>query len=191
MRARLPSIAVAVAVVVIVVAVIAVAVTRDGGGADALTVNGQSISQATLNHELDQLAASEVFGPVSQSPGSVSSKFAAQWLTQRVAMFGIQDVLDDHDLEVSAQQRKDTVQQAGDTLGRLPKNLQDVFIDYGAAAAVLAEQLGSDAEVTSAVQGAMRKLDVSVDPKYGFWVRARTQVCAFTGCASANPSDTG
>jgi hypothetical protein len=56
---------------------------------------------------------------------------------------------------------------------------------------LLGDALNGADGVSKALKQEMRKLDVSVDPKYGRWVRARAQVCPVTGCPAASASSSG
>lgn len=190
LKTRLPSIIITVVVVALVVGVIAIAVTRGSGGADALTVNGRSVSQATVNNELRALASTEIV-PAS-TPGAVSSAVGAQWLTSRVAAVALEKLFDDNDVSLTAKQRSSVLEELRKQYSGLPSSAENVIIDVSVANSQLGEKLNGTDGVAAAMTKAMQKLDVSVDPKYGRWVRARAQVCPITGCpATSAPSSAG
>jgi hypothetical protein len=183
MNARVRSIVISVAVVVVVVVVIAIAVTRDAGGADALTVNGESVSQATINNELDTLAANKLV--TTNSQGSVDARSAAQWLTTRVRSIAVTQLVRENDLEITSNERDQVRSQLPAGFGKLPRATQQLVVDYSAGGLLLTDKLGEDATTTALVK-AVRKLDIGVDPKYGRWNPARAEVCPPVGCAPAS-----
>ena len=91
MKHKAISILVPVVVVAVVVGLMAFVVSQDEGGAAALTVDGTSVSQVTINRELAALAdtglAATADGQPAKTvaPGALSSNFTASWLTTSVS----------------------------------------------------------------------------------------------------------
>jgi len=181
MSSRIRSIALAGAVVVVVVAVIAVVVTRDGGGADAYTVDGRSVSQKTVSQELSVLVANELV--TSNGNGSVDARAAAQWLTTRIRSSAVRQLLETNDLELTATDRSQIRDQLPAGFARLPQATQDLVLVFSAGGQLLVDELG-EGGANEALAEVARGFDVSVDPKYGRWVRARAEVCPPLGCVS-------
>jgi hypothetical protein len=78
---------------------------------------------------------------------------------------------------------RDTLPKA---FGKVPKTGQDAYITVALGGSKLANALGGDNVSSKEIGREMRQLDVSVDPKYGRWVRARAEVCPVTGCPAAS-----
>jgi hypothetical protein len=178
------SIVVSVVVVAIVVAAMAFAVTRDTGGADAITVNGQSVSQATVNQELGALASKKVVTP--STAGAVTADVGTAWLTSHVAAVALEQLFAENDVTLTAKQHAQILQQLRKQYHGLPSSAENVIINVSVANSLLGDKLNGSDGVAKALKKAMQKLDVSVDPKYGRWVRARAQVCPVTGCPAVS-----
>jgi len=95
---RLPALVAALAVLAVIGGFIAY--RSSGTGAPAFTVNGHSVSQSDVDGELRDLASNAAFAsiirqsgstPLSAHPGSITSNYAAGWVTFRVS----QDFVDD------------------------------------------------------------------------------------------------
>jgi hypothetical protein len=190
MKHRALSIVVPVVVVAVVVGLMVLFVSQDKGGADGMTVDGSSVSQATLNRELSAwadsgLAQTSSGGPAQTSSGAISSDFTARWLTVRVTAVAVDHLLARHDLEVSAGDRRVAVSSLPPAINHLPRSVLDLYVRAFAGYGILTASLG---DPTSAVDREMRRLDVTVAPKYGRWSRARAEVCPWTQCAASSPS---
>jgi hypothetical protein len=190
MKHKALSIVVPVVVVAVVVGVMALFVSQDKGGADALTVDGSSVSQATINRELSAwadsgLAQTATGASAKTSSGAISSDFTAAWLTARVTAVAVDNLLERHDLRVRAQDRRDAVSSLPPAITSLPRSAYDTYITALAGYGVLTASLG---DPSSALTREMRRLDVSVAPKYGRWARARGEVCTWTHCVVNSPS---
>jgi hypothetical protein len=183
MKHKVVAIIVPVVIVAVVVVGMAVAVTRDSGGSDAMTIDGTSVSQATINQELKAIA--KLPDNSTTTAGAVDSRLGAGWLTTRVRAAALVNLLHQHGVKISASQlpklRKDVEKQ----YHGLPTSAQDVIAIFNTANTELADVLQT-ADPTTLLNREMRKLDVSVDPKYGRWVRARALVCPVTGCPAAS-----
>jgi hypothetical protein len=190
MKHKALSIVVPVVVVAVVVGLMVLFVSQDKGGADAMTVDGSSVSQATLNRELSAwadsgLAQTATGGSAQTSSGAISSDFTARWLTVRVTAVAVDHLLVRHGLRVTAEDRRAAVSSLPPAITHLPHSVFDTYISAFAGYEILAASLG---DPTDAVDREMRRLDVTVAPKYGRWARARAQVCAWTQCAVSSPS---
>ncbi len=146
------SIIVPVVVVAIVVGGMAYAVTRDSGGADALTVNGQSVSQVTVNQEIKALTKLPNVTPTS--PGAASSDISTGWLTSRVAAVALDQLFVDNHVVLTAAQRTKFVHQLRKQFPGLPQSSENVVIAVSLADSLLSDKLGgSDAVADGAHQG--------------------------------------
>jgi len=181
------AIVVPVVVVAIVVAGMAFAVSRDSGGADAYTIDGKSVSQATINREFDVLASNKLV--LSNTAGSVSAVAAASWLTTRIRTEGVGILLEDNDLEVTGEVRA-TVRQQIPNFEQLPRSIQDIVYTFSGGGQLIVDKLGEDG-ANAALAKVLRTFAISVDPKYGRWVPARAEVCPVTGCPAAADSAAG
>jgi hypothetical protein len=190
MSRKVLSIVVPVVIVAVVVGVIAFVAIQDKGGADALTVNGRSVSQVTVNNELRALTT--IQGNQPSAPGAISSAGSAAWLTNRVTVVAMQEVLHRRGVELTTAELEQGSRQAKKQLPQLPDSAVTPAVVFTLGYSRLTAELGSQDAVTRVLKRQMRLLDVSVDPKYGRWVRARAEVCAWTGCPSAqSSSDSG
>ena len=183
------SIIVPVVVVAIVVAGMAVAVTRDSGGSDAMTIDGTSVSQAKINREFKALASSGVYSP--STSGALTSTDSAQWLTAHVEVVALEKLFAENDVNLTAKQRTALLGQLRKQYSGLPSSAESVLIDLYLANSLLGDKLNGGAAVAAAVTKEVRKLDVTVDPKYGRWVRARAEVCPVAGCAAQSTQSSG
>jgi hypothetical protein len=181
MKHKVVSIIVPVVVVAIVVAGTAYAITRDSGGADAMTIDGTSVSQATVNQELQALA--KLPDNSVTTPGAVDSRLAAGWLTTRVRAAALENLLHRKGFKIASNELPRLRTAVEGQYPGLPTSAQDVIAVFNAANAKLADQLQTT-DPTKLLNREMRKLDVSVDPKYGRWVPAKAEVCAPTGCVA-------
>lgn len=181
------AIAVPVVVVAIVVAGMVFAGSRDSGGADAYTIDGKSVSQATINQEFDVLAANKLV--TSNTAGSVDAVAATSWLTTRIRTEGVGILLEDNDLEVTDDVRA-AVRQQVPGLDKLPRSIQDIVYTFSGGGQLIVDKLGEDG-ANAALAKVLRTFAISVDPKYGRWVPARSQVCPVTGCPAAADASAG
>ena len=194
MSRKVLSIVVPVVVVAIVVGVITFVVVQDKGGADAYSVDGVSVSQVTVNNELagwadSKLASTAAGGPIASAPGAITSEWSALWLTNRIGATAIGNLLAKRGIEIKDSDKQDVTSQLPKKFSELPKSARDVYFTVVVGSSKLGAELGDGA--SAAIAREMRRLDVSVDPKYGRWVRARAQVCAWTGCPSASAQSSG
>jgi hypothetical protein len=111
---RLPVVVAALAVLALVGGF--VAYRSAGSGAPAFTVNGHSVSQSDVDRELRSLADNAAFtrlvrqsgsAPLSSVPGSITSGYAAGWLTFRIAQAFVDDAFQRRHLTVTAADRRD------------------------------------------------------------------------------------
>jgi hypothetical protein len=190
MKHKAVSIVVPVVVVALVVGLMALFVSQDKGGADALTVDGSSVSQATINRELSAwadsgLAQTATGAPAKTSSGAISADFTALWLTARITGVAVDHVLARHNLRVTAADRREAVSSFPPAITHLPRSAFDTYIGAVAGYGVLTTSLG---DPSKAIDREMRRLDVSIAPKYGRWARARAEVCTWTHCVVSSQS---
>jgi hypothetical protein len=199
MSRRLPLIFVAVITVIgVVVAGVAIAASGVSGSPVGYAVNGTEVSQATVDHQLKEIADSDaksavetLFGTaVSTTKGAVSSTVTATWLNLQIRRELYRQAAAKAKTKVgaaerAAQRRVIDQQLAGNNakfrLADLPKAIQVALIDDFAYPVALG--LDSDAALGTFVQRALRRADVRVDPRYGTW-SPRQGVCATTGCGT-------
>jgi hypothetical protein len=187
MKRRLPLIFVAaLAVIGVVVAAVAIAASGVDASPVAYRVNGTEVSQKTIDHELKWLASnSQVEKAIQQQGGtttdaSISSAFTANWLNQRIQVDLLRDAAAEKGATVPAAKRRSLQQQVAKRYPHAPESARDVIVDQNAyleALGITTEQQQSDV-----LGPALRKADISVDPRYGRW-NPRQGVCPPTGCA--------
>jgi hypothetical protein len=200
MSRRLPLIFVAVLTLIgVVVAGVAIAASGVGGSAVAYAVNGTEVSQATVDHQLKEIAdrrnvknVAALFGtPATATKGSTSSSTTATWLTIQIRRELYRQAAAKANVKVSDADRAavrrafDQQLQSGNAPFRvadLPRSVQDALLDVLAYPAAL--RLTSNAANNAFVTRAVRRSDISVDPRYGRWNARQAAVCAPTGCAT-------
>lgn len=200
MKRRLPLIFVAaVTVICLVAASVAAVAAGVSGSAVAYSVNGTEVSQTTLDHQLKELADRGAAANTKQlfqtdvvtTDGGISSGVTAAWLNLQIRRELFRQAAEKAGTPLStadraAQRAVIDGQLASNglkfTLADLPRTLQDALVDDFAYPVAL--KLDSQNKFNAFVAQAVRKADVSVDPRYGRW--SRTQgVCAPTGCAAS------
>jgi hypothetical protein len=204
MKRRLPLIFVAVITVLCLVgAIIAgVAASASSFSPVAYSVNGTKVSQATVDHDLKALADSSTAAKVQkvfgQSPtatdGGVSSSFTATWLDlqirNQILYQGAEKakvVVSDRDREAQRAGIDQLLTQNNLTfkLADLPDTLERALLDNYAYPVALG--LDTQDKVNAFFTAAVRKADIAIDPRYGFW-SPRQGVCAPSGCATSSAS---
>jgi hypothetical protein len=191
MNRRLPLVLVAGLLALCVVGVIVVGVDAGSGfGAVAYTVGGTKVSQRSVNADLRTLAEHDDFSTQNiaatfrTTNGAVSSSAAADWLTVEIYRQRGSQILAKRGQPITDSQRKAViaaiVAQGGASfqqgLKTLPAGLQRRLADI----------LVIQQKVTGAK--ALQGVEVTVDPKYGFWSARRHQVCPPSGCRAASSS---
>jgi hypothetical protein len=195
MKDRVPWIIVAIVTIIVVVGAVLVLVTTDGGNASAMTIDGHSFSQKTISDDLASLSRNSNIrsnwenagGVFSVGNGSVTSDFASAYLTQLVEARALQDELARRGLTVDPSLRAQLEQAADQSLGGLSKNARDAIVEANLGEQTLATVVGSD-NVNAAVVKAIRRLRVTVDPRYGAFDRSQSRVCPPGGCPKASSS---
>jgi hypothetical protein len=186
-RLALVSIAVVTVLAVIGVAVLAVAA---GGSAMAYKVNGNRVSQQTVDDQLHDLANSNATKTVSQTPGTVDSTTTARLLNTNIIRDLLQGEAQRKGIELSDRDRTVGEATASSSVGanysKLPASYRDLLVSlYGYANAL---GLKTSDALNTFLTRAIKQADVHVDAKYGFW-NPKYGVCPPTGCASlATPS---
>jgi len=201
MKRRLPLIFVAVvAVVCLVAASVAAVASGVSGSAVAYTVNGTKVSQATVDHQLKELAdkgaaklTQQLFqADVATTEGSVGSKVTAAWLNLQIRRELFRQAAEKAGVELSDADRDaqrvviDQQLASGNLkfkLADLPKVLRDALVDDFAYP--VAFKLSSQDAFNTFVANLARTADVTIDPRYGRW-SPRQGVCAPTGCATTS-----
>lgn len=182
-RVALASIAVVTVLCVVGVSVLAVAA---GGSALAYEVNGTRVSQRTVDDQLDDIAHSQgATASAAPTEGTVSSTVTAQVLTNRIVRDLLRDAADSKGVKLSDADRAAGEQaaeaQLGDNVDRVPGSFRTVVVETYAYANALG--LTSNDDLSAFLTRQVRRADVHVNPKYGFW-NPRYGVCPPTGCAS-------
>jgi hypothetical protein len=190
MKRRLPLIFVAVvAVACLVAASIAAVASGVSGSAIAYTVNGTKVSQSTVDRELDWLAGNSSIKKTLQqqgqtltsSDGSINATVTASWLGQRIQVELLRQGAAKKGITVSAADRNDARKQAAARYPNAPSSALDILVDSNAYANALG--LTTQQKQAAFFQPAVRRADVTIDPRYGRWNPA-VGVCPPTGCAS-------
>jgi hypothetical protein len=202
MSRRLPLIFVAVLTLVgVVVAAVAIAAAGVGGSAVAYAVNGTEVSQATVDHQLKEISdrhtakkVATLFGtPANATKGATNSSTTATWLTIQIRRELYRQAAAKARVKVSDADRAavrtafDQQLQTGNAQFRvadLPPSVQDALLDLLAYPAAL--KLTSNAANNAFVARAVRRSDISVDPRYGRWNPRQAAVCAPTGCVTTS-----
>ena len=202
MKRRLPLIFVAVLTVLGLVGatVAGVAASANNFSPVAYRVNDTKVSQATVDHQLKALAdpdtapkVAKVFGASpTTTEGGVSSTFTATWLDLQIRNHLLAQgaemakvVVSDNDRDAQRGVIDKLLSDNNITfnLAALPDTLERALLDNYAYPVALG--LDTQAKVTAFVTAAVRKADIAIDPRYGFW-NPRQGVCAPSGCASAS-----
>src|SRR6202011_4937884 len=98
-----------------------------GSGAPAFTVNGHSISQSDVDDELRALADNAAFArlirqtgsaPLAPVPGSITSGYAAGWVSLRVAQVFVDRTVARRRVAITAVDRQGGEGLRGQLLGR-------------------------------------------------------------------------
>lgn len=159
----------------------AVAVACDELESSALTVNGEDISQSSVDDDLRALRDNDQFaealgespaGELARSPGTINSSYTADWLTLLVQSTVVDQELERREVDVTDADRQQAEEQAREqsfgspaVFGAFPEWFQDDFVDRLAAFLALQND-GVDQEGFSRL---FMDADVDVDPRYGRW----------------------
>jgi len=200
MKRRLPLIFVAVFTVIGLVGATIAGVAASAGSFSpvAYRVNDTKVSQATVDHDLKALADSDtaakvekVFGQApTTTEGSVSSSFVAVWLDLQIRNELLRQGAERAEVDVTDRDREaqravvDQLLASNNIsfqLADLPAPLERALLDNYAYPVALG--LDTQEKVSAFFTAAVRKADIAIDPRYGFW-NPRQGVCPPTGCAS-------
>jgi hypothetical protein len=188
---RLPLIFVAAVVVICLVAAgVAIAATGVSGSAVAYSVNGTKVSQNTVNDELDWLSGNRALAKslqqqgttLSSSDGSITSSVTASWLSQRIQVELLRQGAAKKGVTIPAASRKRLLQQAAKRYPHAPDSARETLVDGNAYLQALG--LTTQAKQSAFFTAAVRRADVTVDPRYGRW-NPNQGVCPPTGCSSS------
>ena len=166
---RLPALVAALAVLALIGGFIAY--RSSGSGAPAFTVNGHSVAQSDVDDELRALANDAAFAsvirqlrsaPLSSLPGSISSNYAAGWVTLRISQVFVDDTVTRRHLPVTGADRAAGQAIAGKFLGSpqvvrsLPSSFRDALEARFARIAAVLQSLvmQRSAELTAAARAA-------------------------------------
>ncbi len=195
-RRRLALVSVAVVTVLALVGVSILAVAA-GGSALAYEVNGNRVSQDTVDGVLHDVADSvsssgSANQTVSQSEGSVSSQVSSQILTTSILRDVLRDAAHRRGKQLTAADRaagKATAKsQLGANAGQVPDSYRTIVEETYAYANALG--LSSTDALNTFVTRELKRTDVYVNPRYGTW-NPRYGVCPPTGCQSLATGATG
>jgi hypothetical protein len=178
-RLALASIAVITVLCLVGVSILAVAA---GGSALAYEVNGTRLSQHDFDQQLDDIANSKVAEQASQTSGSIDSRIAAQVMTTNIVVQLLRDAAERRGVEVTEEDRAQARESVGDQLDEYPASYRDLQLDLQSY--LVALDLADNDTATAFLNRAVRRADVRVDPRYGFW-NPRFGVCPPTGCSVA------
>lgn len=193
LRARVPTgLVVAVVVVVVVIAGAGIAVTVGDFSPAGLEVNGERVSQQTIDSELSGFAESTYFGEsfanggatFKTTNGALNSIAATQWLAFRIENSLAERALEDAGEPLSDQD----LRQARETLGGqgvldgMSDDAATQLTRLQASITKLVETTGSQDAARDAVAKLARRADVSVAGRYGSWNAEQLGVCPPSGC---------
>ncbi len=178
-RLALASIAVVTVLCLVGVSILAVAA---GGSALAFEVNGTKTSQDKIDSQLDDIANTKGLATqVSHTEGSLDSKVAAQILTANVVLQVVRDAAERRGVKVTAADRAQAEQTIGTQLDKYPASYRDLQTELQAHFVALG--LDSNDKANGFVGQAVKRADVHVNPRYGFW-NPKFGVCPPTGCSA-------
>jgi hypothetical protein len=165
----------------VVLAAVAVGAACDELESSALTVNGEDISQSSVDDDLRALRDNDQFaealgqspaGELARSPGTINSSYTADWLTLLVQSTVVDQEIERRDVEVTDADRRQAEEQAQEqsfgspaVFDGFPQWFQDDFVARLAAFLAL-ENDGVDQEGFTRL---LMDADVDVDPRYGRW----------------------
>jgi hypothetical protein len=177
-RLALASIAVVTVLCLVGVSILAVAA---GGSALAFEVNGTKTSQDKIDSQLDDIANTKGLAQVSHTEGSLDSKVAAQILTANIVLQVVRDAAERRGVKVTAADRAQAEKTIGTQLDKYPASYRDLQTELQAHFVALG--LDSNDKANAFVSQAVKRADVHVNPRYGFW-NPRFGVCPPTGCSA-------
>jgi hypothetical protein len=185
-RRRIAYAAVAVATVLCIVGV-SVAAVATGGSALAYEVNGTRVSQRDFDRQLDDIANTKVTEQVSKTSGSVDSRVTASVLQSNILRQLLRDAAAREGVNVTDADRAAAKDQLGSDLQGYPAGYQELQVDFLAHVNALGTALGLSDEnaTTDYIRGLVRRADVHINPRYGFW-SPRNGVCPPTGCSTTS-----
>jgi hypothetical protein len=177
------SIAVVTVLCLVGVSILAVAA---GGSALAYEVNGHRVSQQTVDGQLDDIAGSKgITESVKPTEGTVSSTVAAQVLTNSILRDLLRDAADRKGVKLTDADREAGQQVAQSQLGtnadQVPASYRNLIVETYAYANALG--LADTDALSAFVTRQVKRADVYVNPRYGFW-NPRFGVCPPTGCSA-------
>jgi hypothetical protein len=192
-----PGIAVtAVALVVVIVGVGVVVSVVDLSPA-GLEVNGEKVSQQTIDRELRGFAGSAYFealyaqqgGRFRTSGGALSAVAGAQWLALRIQNTLTEAALDAGGESVTAADldRARRVLRDEGVLRGVSDDAAARLTRLQASATKLNETSDSAGDARDAVARLARRARVRIADRYGSWNRARLGVCPPSGCETVVP----
>ncbi len=186
MKRRLPLILIAVITVLCVVGASIAAVAASAGNFSPVgyRVNDTKVSQATVDDDLEALAdpdsaakVAKVFGmSPTTTKGAVSANFATTWLDLQIRNELFRQGAEQAKVTVSDKDREaqravidNLLQQNQVTfqVSDLPAPLEHALLDNYAYPKALG--LDSDAKVAAFFTAKLKRSDIWVDPRYGFW----------------------
>jgi hypothetical protein len=184
-----------------VLAVAGLAATGCASQSAALRVGDETVSQSELFEELalithDQGYRSARIGDVPLNnlegpvPGSFQQNFVASILQDRVTFLVADDVLADHGIELTDQDRQAVANSLDSTLPpttKLPARLKADLVDGVARVSRLRSELGEQ-KANAALFEAETKADVKVNSRFGRWDADTLSVIPPPGAVSGQGS---
>jgi hypothetical protein len=175
----LASVAVVIVLCLVGVSILAVAA---GGSALAYEVNGTRMSQDKIDSQLDDIANTKgLASQVSHTEGSIDSKISAQIITANIVVQIVRDAAERKGVEVTAADRAQAKKVIGTQLDQYPASYRDLQSELQAHFVALG--LDTSDKVNAFVNPLIKRADVRVNPRYGFW-NPKYGVCPPTGCQS-------
>lgn len=196
MNLRVPP-GIAVTAVALVVALVGVLVSVVDLSPTGLEVNGEKVSQRTIDRELRGFASSRYFeesyaqqgGRFRTSGGALNAVAAAQWLAFRIQNALTEAALDAGGESVTAAdlERARRVLRSAGVLRGLSDDTATQLTRLQASATKLDATSDSTEAARDAVARRARRARVMIADRYGSWDRQRLGVCPPAGCETIVP----
>ncbi len=157
----------------------------------AVRVGDTTLSQSDFEDELDAFASSRAFvrDPDSvkgELSGSYSQEFVGAVLGQRIQFIIVEQLFDEHGLEVTDGDRSNVTGQLQGALDDMPADMRNTLIEDLSRRTRLQTELGQE-EFGRAVTEAVDSVDIEVNSQYGSWDPDQRTVVPPKGPAGAEP----
>jgi hypothetical protein len=158
----------------------------------AIRVGDTTVSLSDFEDELDAFASTPAFIPDPDSvkgelSDSYTQDFASAVLEQRIQFILVEQVFDEHGLEVTDDDRSNVTDQLQGALDDMPAEVRNQLIEDLARQTRLQAELGQE-EFGRALTEAVDSTDIEVSSHYGSWDPDERTVAPPEGPAGSEPS---